>query len=101
MASTASYTVTTVKKQYACSIEVGLADTPAVQYGAVTILPDTLIANWGRTGKEWYVVAISVAGPRLVRGELRPTDRRVMRFQKVEDAPRWVQAAAKSNTPAQ
>lgn len=100
MAST-SYTVTGVKKQYACSIELGLEDTPSVQYGAVTILPDTLIANWGRTGSTWYLVAISVSGPRLVRGELRPTDRRVMRFQKVEDAPRWVQAAARSNTPAQ
>jgi hypothetical protein len=97
-----AYEVGAITKSYACSVEIEVIDHPdkVMEQGRTKMEADTIMATWSRVNKgDWAPVAVSVVGAHIVRGELRPNDRIIWRYSKMENVPRWVMNLIKANRP--
>lgn len=82
----------------------------AFRIGSALIQPDELLVVWTReriasagfrSKAGWRMVSLKVAGPRRVGGAVRHEERREFRFERPEDAPRWMTSLANRHIPAE
>ena len=93
--------VTEVSRRFVAELGITLASAPLVTVGTVTFQPDLVTATYARRGNEaWNLIALAVAGERVVNAERREEERRTQRYQHVADAPRWMQSLSNSYTPS-
>jgi hypothetical protein len=87
---------------------LALKQAQPFRIGSVLIDPDTLIATWTRdrivsggfkSHANWRMVALKVEGPRIVVADILHHDRREFRFERVDDAPKWMSSLANVHIP--
>lgn len=96
------YEIGAVAKRYACAVEIPIVQHPdeVLEQGRTKMHADTIMATWSRVDAgAWDVIAVTVVGAHIVRGELRPNDRIVFRYDKMEFVPRWVMNLIRANRP--
>lgn len=96
------YEVGAIAKRYACSVEIPIVRHPdeVLEQGRTKMKADTIMATWSRVDNgPWDVIAVTVVGDHIVRGELRANDRIIFRWDKMEFVPRWVMNLIKANGP--
>ena len=96
------YEVGAVTKRFVCAVEIPIVHHPdeVLEQGRTKMKADTIMATWKRVDSDgWDVIAVSVIGAHIVRGELRNNDRIVFKYDTMEFVPRWVMNLIKANRP--
>jgi hypothetical protein len=99
--ASASYTTGNIRQKYVCQTEIEITAAPLVEIGRVTVEPDLITVTYARTkDSAWRIVTSAVSGYTTRVREDGYVDRRTVRYERLEDAPRWIAAAVRSNLPA-
>lgn len=96
------YEVGAVAKRFACAAEIPIVHHPdeVLEQGRTKVKADTIMATWSRVNDgAWDVIAVTVIGDRVYRGEVQANDRRIFKWDKMEFVPRWVMNLIKANRP--
>jgi hypothetical protein len=106
MANVDSYTTGLISDKAVVERRIQVLDAPLYPSNNKSYAVTFVLATWSRqTPEDWKLIALGLEGERVWRDEKgnpqrRPEEKVTERFARVNWAPVWVQAAAKSHKPA-